>query len=478
MAARDTNRISVLAPQAASGKTAARESMVSRRTLLTSATGLALPAFLRQPVGAAGERVIVIGAGIAGIAAARDLQNAGLAPVILEARDRIGGRIWTNRRWGFPLDMGASWIHGAAALNPMWRLRNQYNLRTTLTDWDDIALYDVNGNPVTSSQQRTDAARYRSAYRKARRWGNRQDHDTSLQDGFDFATRPRAMTPYDQRALNFRINFEVEQDYGGDADDLSNWWFDQDEWLGGRQDAYLIDGYGPLVETLADGLDIQLNTVVQAVSVTSSGVRVTTSTGQQQAPYAVMTVPLGVLKQGAITFSPALSRAKQNAIRRLGVGTLNKLYLGFAERFWDDTTAIGYQSSQRGKWSLWMDLERLIGEPVLVAYNAATYGREVEALSDQQTIDAALTVLRAMYGRSAPAPQAAIITRWNDDPYALGSYSFIPVGASGAQYRALGAPTGNRLFWAGEATNRRYPQTVAGAYLSGQLAARLILALV
>jgi len=156
--------------------------------------------------------VVVIGAGIAGVAAAVDLQAAGFDVVVLEARNRIGGRIWTDRRWGFPLDLGASWIHGSAPANPIWRLRNELGLRTIPTDWDDLVVYDVDGKPVSASQSATDAARYRSAYRKARRWGTRQETDHSLQDGIDFALRARTMSPYDQRALDFHLNFEVEQD--------------------------------------------------------------------------------------------------------------------------------------------------------------------------------------------------------------------------------------------------------------------------
>jgi monoamine oxidase len=450
---------------------------VSRRRVVAVAA-LSLPAFLRRPVGAAGERVIVIGAGISGIAAAVDLQAAGLDVIVLEARNRIGGRIWTDRRWGFPLDLGASWIHGSAPANPIWRLRNELGLRTLPTDWDDLVVYDSDGRLISASQSATDAARYRGAYRKARRWGNRRETDNALMDGIDFALRTRAMSPYDQRALDFRLNFEVEQDYGGDADSLSNWWYDQDSWLGGRQDSYMVDGYGELVDTLADSLDIRLSTVVSSIAYGSFGVRVTTNRGTEQAAYAVVTVPLGVLKANRITFSPALTRAKRAAISRLGVGTLNKLYLGFGERFWDDREAIGYQSANRGEWSLWMDLEQILGEPILLAFNAATFGKEMESLTDEETLDAAMDVLRTIYGRSIPDPQAAMITRWNEEEFSLGSYSHIPLGATGRDYRVLSRPSRGRLFWAGEATNRKYPQTVAGAYLSGQRAAQEIMELV
>lgn len=466
----------IAAPGSGDTPFSARASRFSRRRFASFAA-FGAPAFLRQPVGAAGERVIVIGAGISGIAAAVDLQAAGLDVVVLEARNRLGGRIWTDHRWGFPLDRGAAWIHGSAPTNPIWRLRNELGLRTLPTDWDDLVVYDSDGTLLSAPQAATDAARYRSAYRKARRWGNRQERDTSLQDGIDFALRTRTTSAYDQRALDFRLNFEVEQDYGGDADSLSNWWYDQDSWLGGRQDSYMVDGYGELVETLAGSLDIRLSTIVSSISYGSFGVRVATNRGTEQAAYAVVTVPLGVLKANSINFSPMLSRAKRAAISRLGVGTLNKLFMAFPERFWDDREAIGYQAATRGEWSLWMDLEHILGEPILVAFNAATFGKEVESYSDQETLDAAMDVLRTIYGRNIPAPQAAMITRWNQEEFSLGSYSHVPLGATGRDYRVLSRPSRGRLFWAGEATNRKYPQTVAGAYLSGQRAAQQIIGL-
>lgn len=447
----------------------------TRRSLLKGAAAVALPTIVRAPVGAASRRVIVVGAGISGIAAARDLEGYGFDVTVLEARSRIGGRIQTDRSWGVPLDLGASWIHGASDANPIWQLRNQYSYQTSITDWEDITIYDVDGDLVTDNQYSASAARYRSIYRKARRWADRQDEDVSLQDGFDAVLRTRNLPSEEQRALEFNINYEIEQDYGGSIDELSAWWFDQDSWLGGRDDAYMQDGYGRLVTTLADDLDVQLNTKVTSVAADSSGVTVRTDNDTFDAAYAVITLPLGVLKAGDVSFSPRLPRQKSAAIDLLGVGTLNKLYLLFRERFWDDTTGFAYRSDTRGEWALWLDLEQLVDAPILAAYNAADFGAALERRSDQQTLDGAMAVLRTIYGRSVPAPQSAIITRWNADPYALGSYSHIPVGASGKHYRALSLPSAERLFWAGEATNRRYPQTVAGAYLSGQRAARQIM---
>ncbi len=459
--------------------TSATRPTLSRRTLLNSAigglTGVSAATLLRAPLGAAARRVIVVGAGIAGIAAARTLTENGFDVVVLESRTRIGGRIWTDRSWGIPLDLGASWIHGAANPNPIWALRTENSLRTQPTDFYDMTFYDVDGEELSSGEVAADLATYRAFYRRARRWGRRHGNETSLEDGFDVATSGRTLSAYDRRALDFNINYEIEQDYGGAATELSNRWFDQDSWLGGRQDAFMVDGYDQLIDILTDGLDIRTGNRVVSVAYTGSGVTVRTLQNTFPAAYAVLTLPLGILQSGSVSFSPRLPRQKLDAIRALQMGTLNKLFLRYRTKFWDDTELFGYRANARGEWAVWFDMERITGEPVLLALNAATFGAAIEQRSNKQTVAEATDVLRIIYGNAAPAPEASIITRWNADPHTLGSYSHIPPGATGRDYRALSRPVADRLFWAGEATTSRYPQTVAGAYLSGIRAATQIL---
>lgn len=189
----------------------------------------------------------------------------------------------------------------------------------------------------------------------------------------------------------------------------------------------------------------------------------------------MVSVPLGVLQSNSIAFAPRLPEQKLDAIRALQMGTLNKLFLRYRTKFWDDTELFGYRANTRGEWAVWFDMERITGEPVLLALNAATFGAAIEQNSNKQTVADATDVLRIIYGNSTPAPEESIITRWNADPHTLGSYSHIPPGATGRDYRTLSRPVADRLFWAGEATTSRYPQTVAGAYLSGIRAATQIL---
>ena len=454
---------------------------MSRRALFRATSGglmgFGAASLVAGPIGAQARRVVVVGAGIAGIAAARELTQNGLDVVVLESRDRIGGRIWTDHSWGVPLERGAAWIDRGATPNPIWSLRNRYGLRTVPLDDDDITIYDVAGRRIPASQADEDYRSYRQVIRRTRRWGNRQFVDSSLQAGVDAVVDEQALSPNERRALDFQINWHVEHVYGAAAADLSIRWFDQDAAPGGRRHVLLRDGFAELIDVLAEDLDVRTGDGVLSLSVSPSGVTARTANAEFRAAYAVVTVPLGVLAAGRIAFDPPLPPRKNEALSRLAMGTVNKLFLLFPRRFWDGTEWIGYQTNMRGFWARWLDLQQLTGEPILAAFNAGVYGAAVEQKTTQQTVAEAMQVLRTVYGNGIPWPERTMLTRWNADQNALGAYSHVPPGATTADYRILASRVRGRLFWAGEATTRRFPQAVAGAYLSGLHAARQILAI-
>ena len=424
---------------------------------------------------AAADQVVVVGAGIAGIAAARWLTDQGLCVIVLEARDRIGGRIWTDESLGFPLDLGASWIVGAADPNPVWGLRQQEGWRVVPTDFQDIAIYDHDGARVSDEQLALDEQRYFMLFREARRWSNKRKRDTSLLTALQHVSARRAVDEYQQRAFDYQLSFNFETDYAGDASELSARSFDQDSWLGGESAVIVQDGYRQLIELLSDGLDIRPGQTVVEIDYGDDPVRVRTTSAEFTCACTIVTVPLGVLKSGIIEFRPQLPKQKRSALRKLQMGPLNKLYLQFPAKFWDDRQQLGYMANTRGLWSYWVDYTRIVDVPMLLGFNAALPGAAIEQESGAQTVASAMSVLRTIYGSSIPEPTATLITRWNHDPFALGSYAHIPPGASGDDYKRLAGSVGKRLFFAGEATTRRYPGTVAGALLTGERAAREVL---
>jgi monoamine oxidase len=230
-----------------------------------------------------------------------------------------------------------------------------------------------------------------------------------------------------------------------------------------------------LVNHLATGLDIRLNQAVMQIAYSDTGVTVTTDSDIFEADRAIVTLPIGVLKQGDIAFEPALPEKKQTAIDALGAGVLNKIYLQFSEVFWERSPDwLSYISAAKGEFTTWLNIYRYTDQPILLAFNAGSFGQEIEAWSDAQIIDRAMATMRLISGQDSPDPIDAQITRWHSDPFARCSYSYPAVGMTDRTRADLAAPIGDRLFFAGEATHSDYPSTVHGAYLSGQREAERI----
>ena len=431
-----------------------------------------------RPEIAARHDVIIIGAGVAGLAAARFLKSKGANVLILEARDRIGGRVRTDVSLpGLKLDLGASWIVGTRG-NPIASLATNFNLRTLPTDFENVALYNSEGKRLGQNDIRRIASNYEDLLRQVERLRDQlagaHQNDISLQEGIARVLAKQSLTDVQRSELEFAIKSEIEDDYAADTSDLSflNW--NQDEGFDGPS-VLFPGGYIQIVDRLATGLEIRLSQSVRHIEHNQKGIRITTDRDTFEAERAIVTLPLGVLKREVVRFTPPLPEGKLNAIRKLGMGVLNKLYLRFPRIFWPrEMDLVGVIAASKSEWTEWINYYKYNGEPVLLALNAGAYGRRLEALSDSEVIAAAMLALRKIYGKSIPDPTGALLTRWNSDPFTFGSYSFLQPGASGKDYDALAEPLGERLFFAGEATSRRYPATVQGAFLSGEREARRI----
>ena len=453
--------------------------MVNRRqflgvsgALLVSTTGIAALAGCSQGK-SSGERVLVIGAGIAGLGAARQLVAAGHEVVVLEGRDRIGGRIWTSERWvGAPMDLGASWIHGIED-NPITALADQFGVKRAITRYDNAILYDTSG--AVASPEREAAIEEQeeildTALTKARRRGR----DTSIQAAIEESLDWDALSETERIDLEFYLNSTLEQEYAGDTASLSAKFYDDGEEFDG-DDVLFPQGYKAIVDGLAQGVDIRLSQRVEAIAYDQNGVTVTTNQGDFSAQRVIVTLPLGVLKKGDVQFTPALPPEKVAAIASLGMGVLNKCFLTFPTAFWPaEYDWLEYLSARKGWWTEWVSLDRLFKRPILLGFNAATVGREIEAYSDEQIVDSAMATLRTIFGRSIPDPIDYQLTRWASDPFAYGSYSYNAVGSNRDTRLELAKPIAGRVFFAGEATSADYAATVHGAYLSGVQAAKML----
>jgi polyamine oxidase len=342
-----------------------------------------------------GAPVLVIGAGAAGLACARDLADAGLSVVVVDARDRIGGRVHTSTDTGVPLDLGASWIHGIEG-NPVAELADAAGIDTVVTDWDDIVVLDADGNDIGDAY---DAVA--EVLEEALAAIDEEEPEGSL---YDALAGTLDELDDDQRALAaLQLHVEISGDVGADTTELSAAEWDTDEALPG-DDAMIVGGYGPLIATLAGGLDVRLGQVVRTVTLDDTDdqvVVVVDGAEPFEADHVVITVPLGVLKAGSIAFEPPLGEAKTAAIEALGVSRFEKLWLQFDAMPITSGTRFVVRAPGDGqplRWTDWADVSDLMGRPTLVAWNGGGAARDLDALTDDDVLAEALSALDGMFG--------------------------------------------------------------------------------
>jgi len=449
--------------------------------------------------------IIVIGAGVAGLACARRLVAAGRKVVVLEARDRLGGRLHTDRASfpGMPADLGASWVQGVTG-NPVVDLLSSIDAKLRPLDREDRQVFGPLGTELAASRIGRVASwadDFVSTFIPQRR--KVATNDEPLSATLEAFLQERDMSGRAAAELRWALTAGIELPFGAGLEALSLQRFDASTApLGG--DALVVEGFDLLPQLLAtppvpEGfttapsklappklappklapLDVRLGVAVMAIEHSAQGVKLTTSAGLITAQACVVTVPLGVLKAGAIQFTPELPATKQGAIERLGFGVVNKVYLGFERAFWSPG-AVSSQfvgqvdpltDSEPGRFAQTINLHALLGKPALLMLTAGSFARATEALSDEALTREAMEVLRRILGPAAPAPTKVVRSRWAADPWARGSYSSFAPGSGPADCTALAAPIGKTLLFAGEATHAEQPGTVQGALLSGWRAA-------
>ncbi|XP_019458079.1 PREDICTED: lysine-specific histone demethylase 1 homolog 3-like isoform X2 [Lupinus angustifolius] len=482
---------------------------------------------LLQSDSEARKRVIVIGAGPAGLTAARHLKRQGFPVTVLEARSRIGGRVFTDHSsLSVPVDLGASIITGVEAdvaterrPDPSALVCAQLGLELTVLN-SDCPLYDtVSGQKVPPDMDEALEAEYNILLDDMEllvAQKGEQAMRMSLEDGLEYALKIRRMahsgsieenekdnsgcSPFDSRrdcTVKKKTDKEIlsplerrimdwhfaHLEYGCAAllTEVSLPYWNQDDVYGGFGGAHCMvkGGYSTVVESLGEGLPVHLNHVVTNVSygIKESGqnnkVKVSTSNGNDFFGDAVLiTVPLGCLKAETIQFSPPLPPWKYSSVQRLGFGVLNKVILEFPCVFWDDAVdyfgATAEERGKRGHCFMFWNVRKTVGAPVLIALVVGKAAIDGQSLSSTDHVNHALKVLRKLFGEaSVPDPVGHVVTDWGRDPFSYGAYSYVAIGASGEDYDILGRPVDNHLFFAGEATCKEHPDTVGGAMMSG-----------
>jgi len=440
--------------------------------------------------------VLILGAGAAGLAAARDLSHAGLRVTVIEARPRVGGRVLTlhDPRSPIPLELGAEFIHGASA--------------------DTLPLAQAAGLAVIElpdSHELASAGRFKPM---GDFWElvDRMNHDLARRlasRGNDFpvsAYLDSARVPVTRRGL---LRDFIQGFYAAHPDRLSAKSLavetagggDEADEVAGKQ-FRIANGGDALMKWLRDGLDpdrteVRLSTIavsVQwkrgAVSVVCRGSSDGALLPALTARTALITLPAAVLKAGELRFDPALP-AKQRALAGIETGQVFKIVLRFREAFWEKPE---FLKERRGKavangrglsilhahgvevptW--WTTLP--VRSPVLVGYVGAVAAEQLLSEEPPSRLERSLVALSDVFAVARRELEelldASASHDWRADPFARGAYSYIAVGGTGAP-RALGRPVDGTLFFAGEATDGAQIGTVSGALASGRRAAREVL---
>eukprot|EP00058_Branchiostoma_floridae_P003627 XP_002589115.1 hypothetical protein BRAFLDRAFT_75096 [Branchiostoma floridae] len=362
---------------------------LERIVCFLSRKGLINTGLLKDPPGGAllpkdfdAGTVVVIGAGPSGLAAARQLHNFGTKVIVLEAQDRVGGRVWDDHSLGSCVGRGAQIVNGCIN-NPVALMCEQ----VSSVNWDQNEMF---------------------------------------------------------------------AQFAGDH-------------------TLIGDGYGILLQKLSEGLDIRLNQEVTHIDYTGEEIVVKTKSGEYKGSKVLVTLPLAVLQKNVVDFKPPLPDKKVKAIQSLGAGLIEKVGLKFPSRFWDSRVQgadffghIPPTEDKRGQFGVFYDMTPSSKQAVLMTVVSGEAAHHISKLKDEEVIDLCMKALRGMFpGQKVPDPIGYFVTHWRTHPYAQMAYSFVKVGSTGEAYDTIAEDIDQKVFFAGEATNRHFPQTVTGAYLSG-----------
>jgi monoamine oxidase len=426
---------------------------------------------------------VIIGAGAAGLVAAAELSRHRGTACVLEARDRLGGRMFTRREPGvtLPIELGAEFIHGRSPVTLAWLTKS------------NTAIVDVSGDRWTLCDGKPEPA---------------NDLFEQMKRGLSSIRRPRKDLPFSEfldhvanrklspaaRALARAL---VEGFDAADATRVSTW-ATLDEWSGNSAaDAPTfrpLGGYASLIDGLACALDadkvqVRLSTAVHTIHWQRGRVTVEATTHGQpcsvQAKRAIITLPVGVLQlaahaSGAVRFLP--DPRKQQALAGLAPGPVIKVVMHFRKPFWEEIDDGRYRDGSffrapgapfRTFWSSVPLRGSLIN-----AWAGGPNAQRLSGRNEAELTSAAIDSLQSMFGKKVRVRamlERAYLHDWQADPFARGAYSYVIAGGTGAR-KALAVPVKKTLFFAGEAADTEGESgTVAGALQSGMRAARQVL---
>lgn len=473
--------------------------------------------------------VIVLGAGCSGLACARQLRQKGYKVIVVEGRNRPGGRVHTETLLGpqsnpssaFEVqnggEMTTSGVCKANITNGGNGETDKEKVVRAVADLGGSVLTGIDGNPlaIVATQMRIPLWKIKSdssplylpdgaladktidekvetlynqileqssELRTGVEWTSHMSLADALETLWETHKNTLGLTkPEEWKQARRLFDWHLANLEFANASLLKNislMYWDQDDPhdLPGAH-CFAAGLNGQWIRELTKNVPIFYNSVVERIKRFYDGVQVVTPDRVFAADAVVVTVPLGVLKREKIQFEPPLSVRKKSAIKRLGFGNLNKVIMLFEDAFWeteDGDDIFGYinaSQEMRGENYMFYSYSGISGGAQLTALSSGNAAYEHERRPPEENAKKVLGILRKIFepkGITVPPPYHVICTSWGGDPLAHGAYSSMPVGSIGGEdYDILGETVGGRLFFAGEATNRKFPATMHGAFYTG-----------
>lgn len=438
--------------------------------------GLAVPGGCAGPV----ERVMVVGAGIAGLAVGNALTHAGVECLVLEARDRVGGRLHTVDVGGVPVDLGGSWIHTPVG-NPLRRFADQAGVACRDgSPLPETVVYDSSeGRRLSEAEFEALSEVHVSAFPTALE-GLREvlGPTASAAEAIDRFVAESGLGDAEARRARLLLRMAVAAEAADTAEQQSLRWLGNEEEYGGDPFGDVpVGGYRRVVSALAQGVPVRLGAEVTGIGVSGAGVQVTMAGGAvESGSHVVVTVPLGVLKGRSVRFTPELPEGRWAAIDRLGFGSFEKIALSFDSPFWRAASVPHLLAFPAGDAAvLIMGLDAFGGGPALVGLVHADNCHHVVGRSPGAAAEWMLAIVSEALGRPSPEPTAVAVSSWTTDPYTRGAYSHNTPDGDPADIDALGRPLHGRLLFAGEATTTTRMGFADGAFQTGIREAKRLL---
>lgn len=468
--------------------------------------------------------IIVVGAGLSGLACAQDLVKAGFRVTVLEGRNRVGGRVYTGRSFDTKLDIGAAWLHGLEN-NPLAEYAESAissTLKMHKSNDQAIILYDNEGKPIDQNAIFEGYMKFQQLMESFKAELHAEAKCEGVEDGLKKPLEKRNV----QAALQAFYARHPEFHYKSLQEKIiMNHFFSQQESLQAAKfsqlnardydegieyeggDNIIYSGFQNIAIALSKGLNIKLDQIVKKVEYVEKQkdgkvqvnalplVKLHTEKGDVfECNGVVITASIGVLHSNLISFSPALPKWKADSIQNIGSGLFNKCILRFDKQFWPnsadymgfnfepskplDKSDLDLKNVHLKRSNSWFVNYALVAkQPLIVCMMSGEFAEEMEKLSDKEVEKRVVGKLKKLFGNAVGTPTDCIVTRWGSDPLSLGSYSHLKQGGSLRDHDLCGQPVGKSVFFCGEHTSLNRFGYADGAYVSGQREAKRIIEL-